>query len=412
LKKFFVLWSSQAASLFGSAVVGFALAWYLAEDTGSAVILTTAMMVNALPFIVLGPFIGPFVDRWDRKKIMIFSDLITMALTLVLVVLFSTGAIQTWHIYAVIAGRSFSGCLQAPALSASIPLIVPEKQLVRANGLNSTLHGLISIAGPIAGAFLMASLSMPWVLSVDIATAVIAVGCLLPLAIPRPPLTTLTKKLNIIGDMVQGFRYIVSWRGLFFLLILASMINFFEAPVNALLPLFVTDYLGGVAKLGYLQAAFGTGIIAGGLLLGVWSGFKRRILTGLTGLIIWSIAIIAFGFTTENLFFMGLAVVFMAGVSITVTNSPIGALIQATVARDIQGRVFTLMGSLSGAMVPLGLVVAGPVAEAIGIRSIYYIAGAAILVLALSGFLSRDVMNIENQKTAEKPAELSTKSMP
>jgi DHA3 family macrolide efflux protein-like MFS transporter len=404
LKKFFVLWSSQAASLFGSSIVGFALAWYLAEDTGSAVILTTAMMVNALPAIVLGPFIGPFVDRWNRKKIMIFSDFITMLLTLVLVVLFYTGTIQTWHIYVIIAGRSFSGCLQAPALSASIPLIVPEKHLVRANGLNSTLHGLISIVGPLAGAFLMASLSIPWVLSVDIVTAVIAVGCLLPLAIPRPPLTTLTKKLNVIGDMVQGFRYIVAWRGLFFLLILASMINFFEAPVNALLPLFVTDYLGGgVEKLGYLQAAFGTGIIAGGLLLGVWSGFKRRILTGLTGLIVWSIMTFLFGFTTESLFFMGLAVVFMAGISITVTNSPIGALIQSTVARDIQGRVFTLMGSLSGAMVPLGLVAAGPVAEAIGIRSIYYIAGAAILVLALSGFFSRDVMNIENQKTAEKP---------
>ena len=104
MKKFFVLWSSQAASMFGSSVVGFALAWYLTKETGSATILATAMMVNFIPPFVLGPFIGPFIDRWNRKKIMIFGDLATMLLTLALVVLFYTNTIQIWHIYVVMAG--------------------------------------------------------------------------------------------------------------------------------------------------------------------------------------------------------------------------------------------------------------------------------------------------------------------
>ena len=403
MKKFFVLWSSQAASMFGSAVVGFALAWYLARETGSATVLSTAMLVAFLPQIVLGPFIGPFIDRWNRKKIIIYADLVTMLLTLVLVILFYTDTIQIWHIYVVMAGRSISGSFQWPALSASLPMIVPEKHLVRANGLNMTLNGVINIVGPTAGAFLMEALPMQWVLAVDIVTAVIAVGCLLPLAIPQPPRTTLSIKFNVIGDMAQGFRYVASWRGLLFIIILCSMMNFFVAPVNSLRPLFVTNYLGGdVLKLGWLGAAFGVGVIAGGLILGAWGGFKRRIFTCLIGLMIWGISITAFGFTTESLFFMGLVLMLIAGFGLTMNNASVGAILQATVARDMQGRVFTLVGSVAGAMMPLGLVIAGPLADAIGVRTIWYISGISILALAIAGFFSRDLMNIENQKPDEK----------
>jgi DHA3 family macrolide efflux protein-like MFS transporter len=402
VRKFFTLWSSQAASLFGSAVVGFALAWYLAKETGSATILSTAMMVNFIPQIVLGPFIGPYIDRWNRKKIMIYGDLITALLTLVLVVLFYTDTIQIWHIYVVMAGRSTSGSFQRPALGASIPMIVPEKHLARANGLFMTLQGIINIVGPPTGAFLMEALEMQWVLSVDIITAIIAVGFLLPLAIPQPPRATLAIKFNVIGDMVQGFRYVASWRGLMFLVILAATLNFFAAPVNALLPLVVTKYLGAdVLKLGWLQTAFGIGVITSGLILGVWGGFKRRIFTCLIGLMIWGISITAFGFITESLFFMGLALMLIAGFGLTMNNASVGAILQTTVARDIQGRVYSLVGSVSAAVVPIGLAIAGPLADAIGVRTMWYISGTAILILVTAGFFSRDLMNIENQKAAE-----------
>jgi MFS transporter, DHA3 family, macrolide efflux protein len=403
LKKFFVLWSSQAFSIFGSSVVGFALAWYLTKETGSATVLAMAMMVSIIPGVVLGPFIGPFIDRWNRKKIMIFGDLATMLLTLVLIVLFYTKTTQIWHIYVVLAGRAISGSFQGPALSASIPMIVPEKHLVRASGLNMTLGGIINIIGPPAGAFLMEALSMQWVLSVDIITAMIAVSCLLPLRIPQPPHTTLTTKFNVIGDMVQGFRYLASWKGLLFMIILCSMMNFFVAPVNSLRPLFVTNYLGGdVLKLGWLGTAFGVGVIAGGLILGAWGGFKRRIFTCLIGLMIWGISITAFGFITESLFFMGLALMLIAGFSLAMNNASVGAILQATVARDMQGRVFTLVGSVAGAMMPLGLVIAGPLAGAIGIRTIWYISGISILVLAIAGFFSHELMSIESRKPDEK----------
>jgi DHA3 family macrolide efflux protein-like MFS transporter len=183
------------------------------------------------------------------------------------------------------------------------------------------------------------------------------------------------------------------------------MSNFFVAPVNALRPLFVTNYLGGdVLKLGWLGAAFGAGVIAGGLILNAWSGFKRRILTSLICSMIWGISITVFGFTTESLFFIGLGMLLIAGISLTMGNAAIWAIIQAKVAKDMQGRVSTLVLSVTGGMMPLGLVIAGPLADAIELRTIWYISGISILALAIAGFFSRDLMNIENKKVEEKPA--------
>jgi DHA3 family macrolide efflux protein-like MFS transporter len=403
LKKFFILWSSQAASMFGSIVVDFALAWYLTRETGSATILATSMMVAMLPRIILGPFIGPFIDRWNRKKIMIFADLAVALLTALLVVLFYTKTIQIWHIYIVLVGRSIGGAFQFPAIGASIPMIVPEKHLARANGFFMTLQGFINIIGPPAGAFLMESLPMQGVLSVDIITAVIAVACLLPLGIPQPPRTTLSVKANVIGDMVQGFRYIWSWRGLMVLGVLFSLINFFGGPVASMLPIFVARHLGAeVLRLGWLDTAFGVGMIAAGIALGAWGGFKRRIVTSLMGLIIAGIAIIVLGLTTTELFLMGVAMMFFVGLGIVMCNAPISAIIQSVVAKDMQGRFGSLLGSITGAMTPLGLAIAGPVADAVGIRPIFYFAGGAVLLMVLAGFFSRDLMNIEKQKAADQ----------
>jgi DHA3 family macrolide efflux protein-like MFS transporter len=388
--------------MFGSSVVGFALAWYMAKQTGSATILAIAMLAGLLPAVIMGPFIGPFIDRWNRKKILIYADLVTAMLTLVLVVLFWTNTIQIWHIYVVNACRSLSGSFQWPALSASIPMIVPDKHLTRANGLMQTLNGIINLIGPPAGAFLMEALDIQWVLSVDIITAAIAIGCLLPLAIPQPPRTTLSAKPNIIGDMVQGFRYIASLRGLLFMFILFAFINFFSAPISALMPIFVTNHLNGeVLRLGWLQTAFGAGVIAGGLILGVWGGFKRRVFTSFIFLIIGSAATIVFSFITLETYWLGLAMLALFGITMAFVNGPLTAVLQSVIARDVQGRIFSLLGSISAGMMPLGLAVAGPVADAIGVRTVFLVAGIAPFVLGLVGFASRDLMNMENQKAKD-----------
>jgi len=413
LKKFFVLWSSQAFSIFGSSVVGFALAWYLAKETGSATVLSMAMLANIVPQVAIGPFIGPFIDRWNRKQIIIYSDLFTALLTLVLVVLFYTKTVEVWLIYVIMFGRSTGGSFQRLALSAAVPMIVSDKDLVRANGLNTTLTGAINIVAPLAGAFLMEALDMQWVLSVDIVTAVIAVGCLLPLSIPQPPRAGQLTKPNYFTDLKQGFRYVTSWRGLLYLVILFAVLNFVAAPVNALFPLFVTNYYGAdVLKLGWLVAAFSLGMVAGGLILGAWGGFKRRVLTTLVFIIVQGIAAFIFGFTSEGVFFLALALRIIAGLSGAVLNANVGAIVQAAVARDMQGRVFALLYSFAGLMNPFGLVIAGPLADAIGLRMIWWITGASMIILTGLAFFSRDMLNIENHKPEEKATEKTVPESP
>jgi DHA3 family macrolide efflux protein-like MFS transporter len=394
-----VIWASQAASLFGSAVVQFALAWYLTRKTGSATVLSTALMVAIIPSIVLGPFIGPFIDRWSRKKIMIFADLSTMLFTAMLVILFYTDTIQIWHIYVAMIGRSIGEVFQYPALGAAIPMIVPEKQLVRANGLYQMLQNAIKIVAPIAGAFLMETLPMQGVLSVDIITAIIAIGCLLPLVIPRPPRITLAVNTNYFGEMRQGFRYVWAKPGLKWLIGMVALLIFFAIPSANLIPVLVNKHLGGdVIKLGWLGSASGIGGIAGGLFLGVWGGFKKRMMTAFLGFLIMVPCSVGLGFTSVSIFYTTIVAMLFMGVGLSFVNAPLMAIMNSVIAKDMQGRVFSLYSSIVTAVIPLALVIAGPVADTLGIRSLYFIAAGAWLVIIPLASLSKSLMNLENQK--------------
>jgi len=390
--------------MIGSMVVGFALAWYLKEDTGSATILSTSMMMNFLPMVILEPFIGPFIDRWNRKMILIMSDLSIMLLTVLLVILFLTDTIQVWHVYGVMLGRAVGESIQRPTIRASIPMIVPEKHLVRANGLSATLDGILIIFSPVAGAFLFKYLPMEWVLSVDIITAIIAVGILLPLVIPQPVKETIPEKLNVFGEMNQGLHYIISRRSLLFLYLNAAILNFFMAPLFALLPLFVENYLGdNVLNYGWLVMTSGIGVLAGGLILSVWGGFRKRMITAFTGTIIQMVAIIVFGFTTETLFFLALAMWLLSHVGEVMANGPIGAIMQSIIPYDMQGKIFTVLDSIRIAPVIVSLGIVGPVAEVVELRWIYVFSGGAMLIAYLFVFYYGRLITIEDQKTTEKP---------
>jgi DHA3 family macrolide efflux protein-like MFS transporter len=393
-----VIWVSQAFSLFGSAVVEFALAWYLTIKTGSATILATSMLVAILPQILLGPFIGPYIDRWDRKRIMILADAAISLMTLGLAVLFWFDAIQIWHVYVAMVGRAIGQAFHFPASTAAVTMIVPEKELSRAAGLNQMMQGVITIAGPPAGAFLFGILPVQGLLAVDIVTAIIAIACLLPIAIPHPQRTANQGKTSVIKEMVDSFRYVWNWKGLTILIGISAIISFFVTPAFTLLPIMVNQALAGdVLKLGWLQAAFGVGVITGGLILGAWKGFKRRAVTGLMGVIILGAATFALGFTSYGLYMVGLGSSLFMGFGLSFANGPIMAVLQASVDKNMQGRVFSLLGSISSAAIPLGLAIAGPTTDAIGIGPLYYIGGIAIIITGVAGFFIPAMMNIENK---------------
>jgi len=402
MRKFFIIWAGQAFSLFGSALVQFALVWWLTKSTGSATVLATATLVALLPQVLAGPFIGVLVDRWDRKRIMIVADLAVALVTAGLVILFVAGLIRPWHIYLAALARGVGQTFHMPAMQAATSLLVPQEHLARVAGLNQGLQGAIAVAAPPLGALALSVLPTPAVLAVDIVTAGIAVSCLAAVAIPRPEASAAGAeapgKSGVLAEMAAGFRYLWAWPGLMLLISMASILNFFLMPTESLLPILVVKHFGGGAlQLSWLQAAIGVGLVAGGAALGAWGGFKRRIVTSLLGVSVAGAGLGSIGLVPAGLIGIAAALMFVAGAALSLANGPIFAIVQATVAKDMQGRVFTLLGSVSGAMMPLGLAVAGPVADAIGARPWYIVAGAVTLAMAAAALFMPSLMGIEEQ---------------
>jgi DHA3 family macrolide efflux protein-like MFS transporter len=398
-RPFFTIWFGQAFSLLGSQIVQFALIWYLTQETGSATVLATATLVGMLPQIVLGPFIGSFVDRGNRRRIMILADGGIALVTVFLAVLFALGWVQVWHIYALLLLRSLGQAFHGPAFSASTSLMVPVEFLARLQGVNQTLQGGLSIISAPLGALLLGLLDMQYILAIDVTTAAIAILPLLFVAIPQPE----RKKRKSDGqestyweDFREGFSYVWGWPGLMIIMVMATLINFLLVPASSLSPLLITEHFGGGAtQLGWFEAIFSSGVIAGGILLGVWGGFKKRVVTVLFGLVGLGAGMALIGWVPADRFDWALGSMLLAGVMAPIVNGSLGAIFQAAIDPAIQGRVFTLINSLATGISPLGLLMAGPIADRLGVQSWYLAGGVVCALLGVWGFSNRHVMGVE-----------------
>ena len=408
--KFFVIWTGQAFSLIGSALVQFALVWWLTQKTGSATILATASLVGLLPQIILGPFVGTLVDRWNRRVIMIVADASIALATGVLIFLFATGIVQVWHIYVILLVRSLGGAFHSPAMTSSTSLMVPNKHLARVAGMNQTLQGVVSIFAPPLGALLISLMPTEQVLMVDIGTAALAVIPLLFVAIPQPPrqiaqANGTAKKTSYWHDLREGIVYVVKWPGLFGLILLAMALNFFLSPSSSLLPLLVKkDFNGTAQELAWVESIFGLGVILAGLALSVWGGFKRRIITSFLGIIGIGIGVILTGLAPAHLFWLLLAASFVVGFAQVFANGPLSAIFQSTIAPDMQGRVFSLIGAGATAMMPLSLLIAGPISDWLGVRTWYLFGGSLCILMTVIAFFIPVITNIEENRQ-KQPSE-------
>ncbi|MCP4427993.1 MAG: MFS transporter [Chloroflexi bacterium] len=406
LKPFFTLWTGQAVSLLGSQLVQFALIWYLTQTTGSATVLAMASLVGFLPQVVLGPFVGVLVDRWNRRLTMLIADASVAAATLVLAYLFWTGIGQTWHVFVILFIRALTGSFHWPAMMASTSLMVPKKHLTRIQGLNQTLNGGLSIISAPLGAFLLAMLPMQGILAIDVVTAVFAIVPLFFVHVPQPERepngkgeTAVSPMKAFWTDMREGFQYLRGWTGLLIMSGMAMFIKILLNPAFSLIPLLVTDHFGGDAmQLGLLESLAGAGIVVGGLALGSWGGFKRRVVTMLVGLVGLGIGLTIMGAAPSSMFALGVAGAFVVGAMISLIDGPIMAILQATIEPELQGRVLMLFGSLVSSTVPLGLLIAGPVADAIGIRTWFIITGILTAVTAVVGFFIPALLHIEDDR--------------
>jgi len=402
--RFFTIWAGQAVSLIGSSLVQFALVWWMTRTTGSATVLATASLIAMLPQIFLAPFAGALIDRWNRKMVMIVADSLIALATLVLIYLFAAGRESIWAVYTILFIRSAGGAFHYPAMQASTSLMVPKAQLARVAGLNQTLNGIVNIISPPLGALLIGLLPMQGVLATDVITAILAVSILVVVAIPQPPrqlaqANGTARKTSYWQDLREGWTYLISWPGLLAVALLAMIINFLLTPASSLIPLMVTKvFQKGALELGWVDAAFGLGIIIGGLVLSAWGGFKKRIVTSLMGIIGIGVGILVFGLLPTNLFYVSLISALLLGSMQVMANGPLSAIFQSAVDPDMQGRVLTLVGAGATAMSPLSLLVAGPVSDWLGIRTWYLLGGSACIIMAVIAIFIPVVMNIEENR--------------
>ena len=399
-RRFFTIWTGQALSLFGSALVQFALIWWLTQKSGSATVLAIATLVGMLPQIVLGPFAGALVDRWNRRIIMIVADLTIALVSLLLAYLFATGMVKIWHIYAVMAVRALGGAFHYPAMAASTPLMVPNEQLTRINGLNQALQGVNSLVAPPVGALLLGLLPTQGILLIDVGTALMAILPLLFLSVPQPerhPEEQAEAKPGLFQDVRDGLAYIRTIPGFVAIISMALFLNFLLVPTTALVPLLVTKHFGkGAIELGLLESFMGVGIIAGGILLSIWGGFKKKIATSLAGIIGLGIGVMLVGIAPAKLFILAIIGNVILGLMIPIANGPIGALMQSIVRPDMQGRVMSLVNSGATAISPLGLLLAGPVSDWLGIRVWFWLGGILCVLIAIAAFFRPVIMNVES----------------
>jgi MFS transporter, DHA3 family, macrolide efflux protein len=306
-----------------------------------------------------------------------------------------------WHVYVAMFLRAALGGFHWPAMQSSTSLMVPKEHLARVAGLNQTMMGVMNIISPPLGALLLSVLPLGKVLAVDVVTALLAVLPLLFVAIPQPERNASAAipgaaRASVWADLRAGLQYVAGWPGLLGILIMAMAINFVVNPAFSLMPILVTKHFGrGALELGWLESAWGIGVVVGGLVLSAWGGFKRRVVTSLLGIVGMGIGTLIVGLSPAGAFTMALVGMLTAGFMNPIVNGPFMAVMQSAVAPEMQGRVFSLIQSASMAMMPLSLLIAGPVADALGVRVWYVIGGVLCIVIGLVAFAVPAIMQVE-----------------
>jgi DHA3 family macrolide efflux protein-like MFS transporter len=405
MRPFFAIWSGQVFSLLGSELVQFALVWWLTTSTGSATILALATMMAVLPRVFVSPIAGALVDRWNRRLVMVLADGLSALAIVVLALLFAFDAVQVWHVYVVMFVRAACAAFHWPAMQASTSLMVPDEHLARVAGLNQALQGLGAIVAPPLGALLLAVLPMQAVLAVDVVTAVLAIAPLLFVYVPQPERTGNAEQASrpsMVADMREALRFLRAWPGILMVIAIAVVVNFLLFPALSLQPLLVTGHFrGDVLQLAWLQSAFGVGMVSGGITLSVWGGFKRRSLTGLLALALNGVGLAVIGLVPANGFPLAVGAMFFAWFMNPIANGALFALLQTIVPADMQGRVFTLLNSAAGAMIPLGLLVAGPLADVVGVQVWFLIGGLTMAAMGLGALFVPAITRMDHVAESE-----------
>ena len=443
LGAFAVVAVGQVISILGSSMTMFALSIWVFDQTESATAFSLLAFAGFAPVVIFSPIAGALVDRWNRKLVMMLSDLAAGLSTVAIFILFTTGNLEVWHLYIASFINGAFQSLQWPAYSAAVTTMVPKEQYGRANGMVALAGPVSNIVAPILAAFLIGvwdfNVGTRNILLIDIATFSAAIGALLFVHIPQPKATAEGKasRGGLLKESLFGFKYIFSrpsLLGLQLMLLYANLVG--SIAMTLLAPMVLISSENGENTLAAVMFAGAVGGVIGGLLLSAWGGPKRRVhgvLIGITLSMLFSAVLMGFGFTLGSLVkitlfgvtgvgFVWALANFSGPLFITILNGSNQAIWQSKVPPDVQGRVFSARFLIATITTPIGMLIAGPLADNVfepamtdvtttlgsifgrlvgnqpgaGIALIFLFAGILGVIGGLSGYLFPAIRNAED----------------
>ena len=398
-KQFFTIYLGQAFSLFGSSAVQFAIIWWLTVQTESAITLTIASIAAFLPSLFIGPFSGVLIDRLNRRTVMIAADSLVALSSVVLGVMFIvTKAPPVGFIYLILFIRGLGTTFHGPAIQAAIPLLVPPEMLTKAGGWGNIVNSATAMLGPVLGAALMGFMPMSGIMLVDILGAAFAIGCLFFVKIPDIPRNG--ERPHVFADMKDGLRAIRANRPLMAVFVPLALVNILYNPMVSLFPLLVrTHYMGGVWRTSIAELIFASGLLTSSAVIGVWGGMKRRFLMSSLAIGILGVGATLSGILPTGGFMIFAVCCFFSGAGSAFINVPMMAYTQESIAPEMLGKVLSLLMSAMSLAMPVGLLIAGPVSEAVGVEKWFFWSGIAIIITAILCRILTKPFDNETMKT-------------
>lgn len=366
MRTFSIIWFGQLVSLLGTGMTRFALLIWAYEQTGSATTLALLGFFSFILNVALSPLAGVLVDRWDRRTVMIVTDLGAGLMTAAILLLYSTGGLQIWHLYLAEALTGAFEAFQIPAYSAATTTLVPKNQYARVNGMRTLALSTSQVIAPFLAGVVMHTVGIQGVMVFDLLTFGVAMFTLAITRIPRPAMSEdgAAARGNLRSEMAFGFRYIWERPGLRGLLLIYTGISLFAALTYfGIMPAMILARTGGdEVGLATVQGVLGVAGVIGGILVSTVGLPRRRIhaVLGMTGIsFLFGDFLFAVGRTVPAWSFA--ALVSASFVPYIVSGNR--AIWQVKVAPDVQGRVFAVQNMLQTAMAALGYLIAGPLAD-------------------------------------------------
>lgn len=360
---FTIIWIGQLVSLIGTALFSFAIGIWLYQRTGLATTITTMIFFSNIPRIVLSPFAGALVDRWNRKLTMMISDLASGITTIIILALMWSGSLQIWELYLLMAISGAFESFQFPAFSSSISLLVEKKHFARTSAMMALAEEGSRVLAPILAAALIVTIKLEGIILIDVISFLVAIGTLLLVPIPQPERSEAGIKARggLLNESIYGFRYIFSNPSLLGLQINFIMVNLLAMSTVVRTPMILARTGNDEVTLGIVSSITAIGGVAGGLAMSIWGGPKRRIHGVLGGLILVNFGRALMGLGQDV--YVWSATGFFVLFFIAVCNASNQAIWQSKTPTDVQGRVFAARRVTGQLSFPLAALIAGPLSD-------------------------------------------------